>query len=164
MPEKTLQNQQENPEIYISKFLVDELTRICLGALPHKAFGLVGGDDTYHPKSLYPCSTNLRNTPEWKPVFESFGDFYQNPDLGFVIAAPEVKAVMESMISRRESLVGVFHSHRFLPAEPSVADIALNSDPGLLCYIVSLVNPANPRIGVFGLGGGKYYSVSITKY
>ena len=159
-----LSNRQAEPKVFISRHLVDELTGICVGALPHKAFGLVGGDDAYHPKSLYPCSTNLRNTPEWKPVFESFGDFYQNSDLGFVISAPEVKGVMESMISRRESLVGVFHSHRFLPAEPSVADIALNSDPGLLCYIVSLVNPSHPEIGVFRLGDGKNHSVSIEHY
>ena len=164
MPGKILQNQQVRPEVFISKHLVDELTRICVSALPHKAFGLVGGDDTYHPKSLYSCSTNLRNTPEWKPIFESFGDFYQNPDLGFVISAPEVKAVMESMNSRQESLVGVFHSHRFLPAKPSVADISLNSDPGLLCYIVSLINPSNPEIGVFRLGDGKNRIVSIAEY
>ncbi len=157
-------NQQVEPRVFISQNLVDELTRICVSALPHKAFGLVGGSDIYHPKGLYPCSTNLRNTPEWRPIFESFGDFYQNPDLGFVISASEVKAVMESMISRQESLVGVFHSHRFLPAEPSVADIALNSDPGLLCYIVSLVNPSNPEIGVFHLGDGKNHSVAIAEY
>jgi len=157
------QNEQARPEVFAGKHLVDELTRICVSALPHKAFGLVGGDDTYHPKSLYPCSTNLRNTPEWKPVFESFGDFYQNSDLGFVISAPEVKDVMALMNARQESLVGVFHSHRFLPAEPSVADIALNTDPGLLCYIVSLVDSSNPEIGIFSLSGGKYQSVSIVK-
>ena len=148
-------------EIFISKSLVDELTRICVSALPHKAFGLVGGDDAYHPKSFYPCSTNLRNTPEWKPVYESFGDFYLNPDLGFVISAPEVNSVTKLMASRQESLVGVFHSHRFLPAKPSQADIALNSDPNLLCYIVSLVDPSNPEIGIFRFDGSKHRSVSI---
>jgi proteasome lid subunit RPN8/RPN11 len=155
-------NRQLERKVFISRHFVDELTEICVDALPHKAFGLIGGDDPYHPKSLYPCSTNLRNTPEWKPLFESFGDFYRNPDLGFVISAPEVKVVMELMISRRESLVGVFHSHRFLPAEPSVADMALNSDPGLLCYIVSLVNPSKPEMGVFRLGDGKSHRVPIS--
>lgn len=164
MSGKILQDQHAKSEVFISGHLVDELTRVCVSALPHKAFGLVGGDDLYHPKSLYPCSTNLRNTPEWKPVFESFGDFYQNPDLGFVISAPEVQAVMKSMASRGERLAGVFHSHRFLPAEPSIADMSLNSDPGLLCYIVSLVNPSSPEVGIFRLGGGGYCSVSVVKY
>jgi len=72
-------------EIGISKKLADELIHVCLDALPHKAFGLVGGRDISHPQSLYPCSTNLRNEPEWKALFESFGAFYQDPDLGFVI-------------------------------------------------------------------------------
>ena len=148
-------------EIFMSKSLVDELTRICVSALPHKAFGLVGGDDVNHPKSFYPCSTNLRNTPEWKPVYESFGDFYLNPDLGFVISAPEVNSVTKLMASRQETLVGVFHSHRFLPAKPSEADVVLNTDPNLLCYIVSLVDPSNPEIGIFRFDGDKHQSVSI---
>ena len=160
----TLQPRHAKPEVFISRTLVDELISICVLALPHKAFGLVGGTDIHHPKSFYPCSTNLRNTPEWKPVFESFGDFYLNSDLGFVISAPEVKSVLESMASRRESLVGVFHSHRFLPAKPSKADVALNSNPTLLCYIVSLVDSSNPEVGVFGLNGGKYQDITIVNF
>src|SRR5512139_1664751 len=99
---KFQQNRPAKPEIFISHHLIEELIKICVGALPHKAFGLVGGDDLYHPKSLYPCSTNLRNTPEWKPIFESYGDFYKDPDLGFVIAPKEVQSVLEAMESRRE--------------------------------------------------------------
>ena len=145
----------------MSRPLLAELMDICVSALPHKAFGLVGGDDMYHPKNLYPCSTNLRNTPEWKSVYESFGDFYLNPDLGFVISAPEVRNVVDLMATRQESLVGVFHSHRFLPAEPSEADIALSTDPNMLCYIVSLVDPSSPEIGIFRLNSGKFQNVSI---
>ena len=62
----------------------------------------------YHPKSFYPCSTNLRNTPEWKQVFESFGEFYKNPDLGFVITPDEVKTVMETMDRPRRSFYRCF--------------------------------------------------------
>jgi proteasome lid subunit RPN8/RPN11 len=161
---ETLQNQQAKPEIFISEHLFDELAGICVRALPNKAFGLVGGDDIYHPRSLYPCSTNLRNTPEWKQIFESFGKFYRDPDLGFVISPPEVKNVLEIMDSRQESFVGVFHSHRFLCAEPSEADIALSSDPSLLCYIVSIINPSVPEIGIFRLNGGAYQNIPIAKY
>jgi proteasome lid subunit RPN8/RPN11 len=161
MLDRTLQIQQQKPEVFIGPTLVETLIDLCIHALPHKAFGLVGGDDIYRPKSFYPCSTNLRNTPEWKSVFESFGDFYMNPDLGFVISAPEVKSVMNSMASRRESLVGIFHSHRFLPAKPSDADVALNSDPNLLCYIVSLVDPSKPELGIFCIDGGQYRSVTV---
>ena len=64
-------DQPAKLEIFISRQLIEELIRLCVSALPHKAYGMVGGTDFHHPKSLYPCSTNLRNTPEWKPLFES---------------------------------------------------------------------------------------------
>jgi proteasome lid subunit RPN8/RPN11 len=159
-----LQDQPATPEIFISAHLTGELIRICRDALPHKAFGLVGGADIYHPTSLYPCFTNLRNTPEWRSIFESFGEFYRNPDLGFVISPPEVKVVIETMVSRRESFVGVFHSHRFLRAEPSEVDLALSSDPSLLCYIISIANPSAPEIGIFHLNGGGYQKIPMVKY
>ena len=152
------------PEIFISESTYAELTRICVAALPHKAFGLVSGTDIYHPKTLYPCKTNLRNEPEWKHLFESFGEFYMDPDLGFVISHPEAKAVMDAIESRNESFIGVFHSHRYLKAEPSEIDIYLNSDPGLLSYIVSVVDPSAPEVGVFRLNGGNYQTVPIVRY
>jgi proteasome lid subunit RPN8/RPN11 len=149
--------------IFISGSLLDELINTCLQALPHKAFGLIGGVDIYHPKSVYSCSTNLRNEPEWKAIFESYGEFYRNPDLGFVISAPEVKKVLDIMTSRNESFVGVFHSHRYLPAEPSKVDLALNTDPKLLSYIVSVVDKSAPVVGVFRLNGDSYQNIPILK-
>ena len=151
------------PEVVIRRELYAELTRICLDALPDKAYGLVGGADKYHPKSLYPCSSNLRNTPEWNAVFDSFGEFHRNPDRVFVIAPSEVKSVVHTMISRGESLVGVFHSHRFLSVEPSEADISLSSDPGLLCYIISVRNPPVAKVGIFSLGDNRFQSLSIVQ-
>jgi proteasome lid subunit RPN8/RPN11 len=160
---KTLQNQAVTPQVFISEHLIKELAGICVRALPHKAFGLVGGIDLYHPKSLYPCSSNLRNTPEWKTIFESFGEFYRDPDLGFVISPPEVKSVLDMMVLRREAFVGVFHSHRILSAEPTEIDIALSTDSSLLSFIVSVVNPSNPEIGVFRLSNGGYQNIPIVR-
>jgi proteasome lid subunit RPN8/RPN11 len=148
-------------EIFISKRLAGKLARICLDALPHKAFGLIGGIDIHHPQSLYPCSTNLRNEPEWKAIFESFGEFYKDPDLGFVISPPEVKSVTDAMALRHETIVGVFHSHRYLIAMPSEVDIALSSDPGLLSYIVSVTDPSVPKLGVFRINGGEYQQIIL---
>lgn len=156
--------QKGKPEIRISRELFGELARVCLDALPNKAYGLVGGADKYHPKSLYRCSTNLRNTPEWSAIFDSFGEFHKNPDLGFVIAPSEVKAVLEKMAARGESLVGVFHSHRFLRAEPSRADIALSSDPDMFCYIISVRNPPVAGVGIFSLGENNFRSIPIVRY
>jgi proteasome lid subunit RPN8/RPN11 len=163
MSGKALQNQPPGPGVFVSKPLLETMIRICVDALPHKAFGMVGGEDLYHPKSLYPCVTNLRNTPEWLPIFESYGDFYKNPDLGFVISPPEVKAVLDTMDSRRESFVGVFHSHRYLNASPSDIDIGLGTDSNWLSYIVSTVNPSAPEVGVFLLNGGGYVYIPIVE-
>jgi proteasome lid subunit RPN8/RPN11 len=157
------QDPQASPEIFVAQSLLEDLARLCLGALPHKAFGLIGGADLYHPKSLYPCVTNLRNTPEWKPVFESYGDFYNDPDLGFVIAQPEVKAVLEAMESRGETFVGVFHSHRYLSAKPTEIDVALSAEASLLSYIISVANPSAPEIGVFRIGFDGYRIIRIVE-
>ena len=156
-----MQKRSADSEVFLPRKLSDDLIKICLDALPHKAYGLVGGTDIYHPKSFYPCSSNLRNTAEWKRIFESFGDFYKNPDLGFVIAPPEVRQVMEMMEEREEMLVGVFHSHRYLPAEPSEADISLSSDSSVFCYIISVVDPSNPKLAIFRLDSGGYRKISI---
>ena len=163
-PENIPGGRRAESGIAISRDLYAELVRICVDALPDKAYGLVGGRDKYHPSRLYPCSTNLRNTPEWSAVFESFGDFHRNPDLGFVIDPAEVKSVMDAMAGRGESLVGVFHSHRFLCVEPSKADIALSADPGLFCYIVSVTHPPVPEVGVYSLDGSGFRSIPILQY
>jgi proteasome lid subunit RPN8/RPN11 len=148
-------------EIFLNKRIADDLIHMCLNALPNKAFGLVGGIDLYHPQRLYPCVTNLRNEPEWKALFESYGEFYQNPDLGFVISPTEVKSVMDAMDLRHETIVGVFHSHRYLSVKPSDVDIALNSDSGLLSYIVSVANPSAPEMGVFRIDAGRYQNIIL---
>ncbi len=153
--------QRVRSEIVISRDLHAELTRICLDALPNKAYGLIGGSDKYHPKSLYPCSTNLRNAPEWKAIFDSFGEFHRNPDVGFVIDPSEVKTVIDEMWARRESLVGVFHSHRFYNVEPTKADIALSSDPDLFCYIISVRNPPAAKVGIYSLLDDGFQSIPI---
>jgi proteasome lid subunit RPN8/RPN11 len=156
-----MQKNSAEPEIFLSSEKSDGLIKICLDALPHKAYGLVGGSNMYHPESFYPCSTNLRNTAEWRRIFESFGKFYHNPDLGFVIAPVEVRQVMRTMEERKESLVGVFHSHRYLPAEPSEADVSLSSDSSVFCYIVSVANPSSPELAIFRLDSGAYRKMHI---
>lgn len=148
-------------EIMLNSQTSETLIKICLDALPHKAYGLVGGPTLYQPKSFYPCLTNLRNTTDWKRIFESYGEFYKNPDLGFVIEPGEVRDVMDAMKAHKESFIGVFHSHRYLPAVPSEVDIALSSDPSVLCYIVSVANPQEPALGIFRIVNGGFQKMPI---
>jgi proteasome lid subunit RPN8/RPN11 len=156
-----MQRNAAAPEIILSRELTETLIKICLEALPHKAYGLIGGPSIFLPKSFYPCCTNLRNTPEWKEIFESYGDFYKNPDLGFVIAPDEVHQAMKAMEKRSETFIGVYHSHRYLPAEPSEIDIGLSSDADIFSYIISVADPLEPRLGIFRIDDRRYQRIMI---
>ncbi len=145
--------------VLIEKGLAGKLIRVCTEALPAKAYGLVGGKDLHHPESIYPCSTNLRNTPEWKSVFESFGDFYKDPERGFVVSPEECRDVLKKMEASGESFVGVYHSHRCTHPEPSRADLALHVDPELFCYIVSVVNPDMPGLKIYRLDKDRHQEI-----
>ena len=143
-------------EVLIPRKLYLQLRKICVEALPRKAYGLIAGEDPYHPTTIYQCRTNLRNTPEWKEIFESFGEFYKDPDRGFVIAPAELQEIYDVMDARHETLLATFHSHRCRCAEPSALDLALSPGSDLLSYIVSVVDPAHPEVGVFRLCGERY--------
>ena len=145
--------------VLIQRDLADRLFRVCQEALPAKAYGLVGGKDLYHPQSIYPCSSNLRNKPPWKPVFESFGDFYKDPDRGFVISPEEQQDVLKDMEIRSESFIGVYHSHRCTHPEPSKVDLALHIDPNLFCYIISVEEPTSPALKIYCLQKTSYQAI-----
>jgi proteasome lid subunit RPN8/RPN11 len=152
-------SQTKSPTLDLRKELADELIGACVDALPSKAYGLVGGKDVYHPQSIYPCSTNIRNAPEWKPLFESFGDFYQDPDRGFVVTPEEQRAVLNRIEARGQSFVGVYHSHRFTDPDPTELDLALHIDSRMLCYIVSVVRAESPQLKVYRLEESSYEEV-----
>ena len=50
-----------------------------------------------------------------------------------------------------------------LHAEPTEIDLYLSSDSELLSYIVSVVNPWIPDVGVFRLNGGTYERITIVR-
>lgn len=137
--------------ILIRREWANELVRLCVKSLPRQAYGLVGGIDMCRPTSIYPCSSNLRGSPEWSSLFESFGEFYRDKDRGFVIAPEEFREKRRRMESRGESFVGVFHSHRWHGPEPTKADLSLHVYPRVLCYIVSVVVPEHPELNVYQL-------------
>ena len=143
--------------IHLPKELADDLIDVCLKALPRQAYGLVGGRDGYRPQSIYLCSSNLRNTPEWKKVFDSFGDFYKNPDRGFVLDPEEQIGILEKMRARGETFVGVFHSHRWNPPVPTQADLALHVNPQLFCYIISVIHPERPELQIYRLEDHRHH-------
>lgn len=152
-------SQHLGPALELRKELTDKLISVCVEALPGKAYGLVGGKDAYRPENIYPCSSNLRNTPEWKSLFEVFGDFYQDPDRGFVISPEEQGQIMKQIEARGESFIGVFHSHRFSSPDPSELDMTFHFDPHLLCYIVSVVKPDHPDLKIYRLEDSSFQGI-----
>lgn len=135
--------------IQLATVLRDRLVEVCLQALPRKAYGLLGGTELLDPKTVYPCVTNLRNAPEWTCRFLSFGEFYDDPDRGFVISGEESVRLVGQMARRRERMVGVFHSHRCREAYPSDLDIAMHLSSDVFAYIVSVVRPRAPELRVY---------------
>jgi hypothetical protein len=94
----------------------------------------------------------LRNTPDFQGYFESFGDFYRNPDRGFVVSPDEVWSVMRRMQQRHEEVVGVFHAHRVhVGGEPTRLDRAthMTHNGNTLSYIINVENPAQPTLRAF---------------
>ncbi len=136
-----------------------EMIDISVRTLPRKAYGLIGGTSVDRPRTIYACSTNLRNTSDWKGAFESFGDFYCDPDRGFVISPTEYLQITRKMERRGEMPVGVFHSHRCRPAEPTELDLAMHRLPELLCYIVSVVRPDSPDLKIYRIDDGRPLAV-----
>jgi len=155
--------QGEGEIIFVPEKLADDLVQLCVEALPRQAYGLVGGRDRHHPQDIYPCLSNLRNTPKWRRVFDSFGDFYKEPDRGFVLSPEEQLGVLEKMRLRRQTPVGVFHSHRIYPPVPTRADLALHNDPELLCYIISVTDPEHPELRIYHVEGNRPHQETVLR-
>ena len=62
---------------------------------------------------------------------------------------------MRLMRSRREQLLGIFHSHPRSDALPSARDVALAAYPGTAYLILSLAPAEAPALGVFLIEAGK---------
>jgi|SRR3989344_3761330 len=146
-------DQQSESRVFIPRNLVANLIGSAIKTLPKKTYGLIGGLDLYHPTSMYQCRSNLRNSDSyWKERIDSFGDFYKNPERGFIIDPKEVLNVYKKMEEKKEHIVGVFHSHRcFVPGEPTEIDMALHlqCQPHVLAYLLGVMDPAKPTLRVF---------------
>ncbi len=145
--------QSKEKRVVIHTNLVAKLISAGIMTLPKKAYGIIGGPDLYHPTTMYQCHTNLRNTDEyWRERINSFGDFYKNPERGFVIDPNEVLTIYQEIQERKEQIIGVFHAHRcFVPGEPTKIDrtLHLQCQPNTLAYMLGVLDPTKPTLRVF---------------
>ena len=78
-----------------------------------------------------------------------------SPDSYFMDLEQQI-AVFSEMDKRRETLMGIYHSHPDGPAHPSGMDLQLAFHPRALYFIISLEDKDNPEIGAFTLEEGKF--------
>ena len=106
---------------------------------PNEACALLAGLDDVPPKvtKVFPL-----------PNAEASPTFY-------VVEPRAQLRAMNEMDERGWELVGIFHSHTFTEAYPSATDVRLATYPESAYVIVSLAEPATPRLRAFRIRDGQ---------
>jgi len=120
---------------------------------PKKAFGyLISDTDEWTPTDFVLFSDNIRNEPEWKEEFESYGQYFvEHGDAGFVATPEESWRLQKEIWARGMFEVGVFHSHQRHPANFSRIDYDMHRRrfEKLWHVIISMRNPRLPQVRAF---------------
>ena len=137
--------------IVISSKLLDRLVSDAYHALPKKLYGVFIAHDLNDPPLEYHVfKSNIRNTREWKPYFEKYGEFYRtHPDAGFAVDPEELLQFYIALSNKDMIPIGLFHVHKWHRAHFSQLDLDLHIDPDLWHMIISLVDPNEPEIKVY---------------
>jgi proteasome lid subunit RPN8/RPN11 len=146
-------------EIRIPKKVLDAVVSECWYRFPEKAYGALHGKEI--PEAHRTFQTNIRDRPPFKQMIERHGEFYEDPDAGFVVDSKEQLAFLEELDERKHKVFGVFHSHRLHSAEPTQTDLEMHFDPNAYAIIVSLQNPSRPVVRAFKIVGGKSAELRI---
>ena len=159
-----IDKREEN--INFKRELYGDLITTCTKRLPIQTYGLFSSSkDCYHPEKVHIFYSNLRNNPEWKQIFESYGEFYQkHSDAGFVSSPNELVKIEKKIREIDHILIGVFHVHRYQKACPSQVDIDLHYNKDLWCLIISLINLDKPEIKAYWINEKSKKDEIIIKY
>lgn len=132
--------------------------------LPVSTSGVFIADTQYgSPDEFRVFRTNVRNSEEWKPFFESYGGHHtERDDTGFVVGPEEMFELFLYLRQRNKVSVGVFHTHKLLPAIFTDIDRDLHSDPDLWHLIVSVVDVQRPELRAYCVNDGSVHEVEIT--
>jgi formylglycine-generating enzyme required for sulfatase activity/proteasome lid subunit RPN8/RPN11 len=124
--------------------------------LPIKSFGyLISEGDPRKPADFLIFESNIRNSAEWKPTFESYGQYFlEHEDAGFVATPEESWQMQKRMWARGMVAIGVFHSHLRHPANFSSIDYEMHMQglDDLWHMIVSVRNEQSVQIRAFSTG------------
>jgi proteasome lid subunit RPN8/RPN11 len=145
----------EDPHILMPAALLDRLVATIRERLPEKCFGYIVSDvsDTT-PSDFFLFRENVRNSPDWKDRFESYGRYFvDHADAGFVATSEESWRVQNEIWRRDLFEVAAFHSHQRHPANFSQIDYEMHIRrfPDLWHLIVSMRNPELPQVRAFAI-------------
>lgn len=120
----------------LEKQFADEMVEHAKVESPNEACGLLAGKDGRIVK-LYRCQSSEKSP-------------YR-----YAIDPEEQLRAMREMEERHWDLFGIYHSHTFTPAYPSMTDVQLAFYPDALYFIISLMDPERPTIRAFRIKDGK---------
>lgn len=131
----------------------DRLLATIYERLPRKSFGyLISHGDPRRIDDFILFEGNTRNSTEWKPRFEAYGQYFlEHDDAGFVSSPEETWHVQKEMWRRGMTEVGIFHSHLRHPANFSGIDYDMHISrySHLWHMIIAVRNRTIPQIRIF---------------
>jgi len=150
-------------KIVLPKELLFDLIQRSLQSLPRKTYGMFLSSMRHGmPEEFHIFESNIRNTPEWKSFFESYGEHHiKHDDAGFVVDPQELLEFYEDIQSRNMIPVGLFHTHKRHQAIFSQIDRDLHCDSDLWHLIISIADPSNPDVRAYCIEGDIVYETRI---
>lgn len=147
----------------IPEQVYDELIGICVGALPHKAFGLLAGPSKDAATMVFPMKENLRRSNrKIDDLFRSYGEFYFDKDRGFCFDPIELCEVKTAIEISRLVPVAVFHSHRCREPELSQIDIDMHLSPEVFAVLVGVRDPKMPEVSAYQIVRRSFNPVELS--
>jgi formylglycine-generating enzyme required for sulfatase activity/proteasome lid subunit RPN8/RPN11 len=148
----------QNDAIVLPQPLGERLLTEINQRLPIKSFGyFISEGDPQRPADFLIFENNIRNSPEWKGRFESYGQYFlEHEDAGFVATPEESWRIQKLMWKRGMVAVGVFHSHLRHPANFSLIDYEMHTKGfhALWHMIISVRNENDVQIRAFSTEHG----------
>jgi proteasome lid subunit RPN8/RPN11 len=145
--------------------LHDRLVATVQSRLPRKSFGyLLSDGDPRRAKDFLLFEENLRNGPDWRGEFESWGRYFvDHDDAGFAASPEEAWRAQKKLWARGLVEVAVFHSHRRHPANFSRIDYELHVErfEALWHLIISMRNPHRPQVRAFAVSRERVRELEI---
>ncbi len=141
-----------------------------------KAFGLIGGnvvDNHLLLEHIVPLKRNARHQVCNKQFMDGTMSQHAVPSVtplsqrGWVADPDELNTAMTDFQNRQIRLVGTYHMHRVawehdqIRDTPTKLDTILGEDSRIFMFIISMVEPDNPRIRAFFEGNGELEATVI---